>query len=116
MSTELEAVSPRPVALNIFENYPSLRSRIEKAVELYKGNAVVIGRTAIEVMSQEGMEIYLVPSDLSSCTCADFPRAPLGVCKHILASSLLIAAHVELPAKKLPRIIKKLRAAARKVA
>jgi len=109
MSIELEPVSPRPLALNLYAQYPSLRDRIDRAVDLYKSGAVTITSTAIEVLSASSDAVYLVKSDLSSCTCPDHEKAPFGACKHVLSSALHIAAHIELPAKKLPRIVKFLR-------
>ena len=110
MSNTTEPVSPRPVALSIEANYPSLRSRLEKAIEMYKNNMTTIGSTSLEVMSQEGFELYLVPSDLSSCTCEDSRRG--NFCKHRISAGLTCAS-IELAQRKLPTIVKALRAYAK---
>ncbi len=102
-----EAVSPRGLANNLYNNYAILRARIERAVELYKNNCVEsLGEAKFEVAGNA--EIYQITLSLGgcSCTCPDHEKAPGGLCKHILSACLYQAAHVELPARKLPTVIR----------
>lgn len=113
-TTTTDTVSPKPLVLNLHANYPYLRARLARGVELYRAGKVNLAGAfdMIAVESLDGARSYLVAPDLSSCSCPDHSTRGVAQCKHILASGLCLASH-ELAARKLPTLVKVLRTQAR---
>ena len=67
---------------------PESTRRIQKAVALALASDVTLGEagTATVSSASEGQVVYQVAP--GRCTCADFDRAPQGLCKHRLAAAL----------------------------
>ena len=68
---------------------PESTGRIQKAVALALASDVTLGEagTATVSSASEGQVVYQVGAP-GRCTCADFDRAPQGLCKHRLAAAL----------------------------
>lgn len=97
----LPAISPRPLAVSIWKNFPALRARIQRGVEMYKSGAVIGAEAAgFTVRNSKGTGNYTVSVDLKTCTCPDNDAECNGICKHIIAAGLELAAHEELPQGK----------------
>ena len=103
-----EAVSPKGLANFLYNSYPLLRSRIERAVDLYCRGAVGLLTSGLLFEVLGNSDTYVVDAtDLGYCSCPDHSKAPGGLCKHAIAAGLYLAAFEELPNKKLPTIAKK---------
>ncbi len=107
-------VSPRPIAINIYKQYPDLRDRVTRGVELYKAGKVNLQGAfdMIAVGSSDGRRSYLVAPDLSTCSCPDHTGRNGTHCKHIIAAGLALASF-ELAQRKLPTLVKRLRTVSR---
>ncbi len=70
------------------QRLPDSHNRIEKAVDLVRHNAVtVLPDGSVLVASQAKSEISYTVN--GSCSCADFMSAPLHLCKHKLAVTIV---------------------------
>lgn len=100
-----QPISPRPFAVALWRIAPAMRTRLQRAVDIYKAGRVHLEIDLVLVDGEHGT--YRVDYQLQSCLidggcCPD--QAPMGLCKHRIAAGLAIAAHYELPAGRPSRL------------